>query len=181
VKLWLVRHAAPDIDAGICYGRSDIPARVDATRDAALALAAVLPPARPVQGSPLQRCEQLSQAVRGLRPDLTLKTDARLAEMDFGDWEGRTWHAVGETALGEWTAAFFTHRPGGGESVQGFMARVDAALQETRAGAEDAVWFTHAGVIRAVNLLVRGVRRVDRAGDWPQAAPAFGAWQVLDC
>lgn len=180
MKLWLARHAAPQVEAGICYGRSDIAARAQATRKAALALAAALPPGLPVHCSPLQRCEQLASVLRGLRPDLVHKSDARLAEMDFGGWEGRTWDEVGESAVSEWTAAFFTHRPGGGESVQAFMARVAAALQETLASGAGTVWITHAGVIRAVNLLVSGVRRVDRASDWPQAAPAFGAWQLLE-
>jgi alpha-ribazole phosphatase len=41
------------------------------------------------------------------------------------------------------------------------------------------VWITHAGVIRATTLLAQGVRRVDQAQQWPQAAPAFGQWVVL--
>jgi len=42
------------------------------------------------------------------------------------------------------------------------------------------VWITHAGVIRAATLLTQGLRQVQRADQWPIAAPAWGAWRVVD-
>jgi alpha-ribazole phosphatase len=180
VKLWLVRHAAPALAAGLCYGRSDIPAEQDATRAAALALAAVLPRSLPLRCSPLQRCEQLASALCGLRPDLTHNTDLRLAEMDFGRWEGRRWDEISATELAAWTADFARHRPGGGESVGEVMARVAQAWDEARAARHDTVWITHAGAIRAALLLARGQRTVGAASDWPQDAVPFGDWRVVD-
>ena len=87
MNLWLVRHAQPLIAPGVCYGASDVPADDAATQAAARALALALPPGTRVASSPLQRCERLAKAVQGLRPDLSCKTDARLAEMDFGRWQ----------------------------------------------------------------------------------------------
>jgi alpha-ribazole phosphatase len=183
MKLWLVRHARPRVAPGVCYGATDLPADARATALQARQLAAVLPPGLPLVHSPLQRCEQLSQALCGLRADLASQPEPRIAEMDFGRWEGRRWSDVPRAEYDAWTADFAGHAVGGGESVQAFLQRVGQALQVTRAGAGatcgEAVWITHAGVIRAVDLLARGVTRVDDAGQWPREAPGHGQWREL--
>lgn len=182
MKLWLIRHAQPLVEAGVCYGRLDLAADTQATRLCAQALARLLPQGLAVVTSPLQRCEQLAQVLLGLRPDLALKTDGRLREMDFGAWEGQRWDAIGPAALDAWVADFGAHHPGGGESVQGFMQRVATAWDQTwgeSSGAADTAWITHAGVIRAATLLHQGRRQVSRADRWPAAAPGFGEWTML--
>ena len=193
MNLWLVRHAQPLIDAGICYGRLDMAAEADATAKCAVRLAAQLPAGLRVVSSPLQRCEQLAHALYALRPDLAYKTDARLQEMDFGQWEGRAWQAIARAELEAWTSDF-AHYPAGhdGESVTAFMARIGAAFDglmsqsQTPAMAQGTVvqesgvlWITHAGVIRAVELLARGVRHIERANQWPVEAPKYGQWRTL--
>ena len=101
--------------------------------------------------------------------------------MDFGDWDGHAWDALGAERLDAWTADFAHHAPGGGESVAGFMARVAGAFDEVRhSGDADIVWIAHAGVARAVQLLAAGVRQVAQAGDWPKAGLAFGGWSVVE-
>lgn len=193
MNLWLVRHAQPLIDAGICYGRLDMAAEADATAKCAARLAAQLPAGLRVVSSPLQRCEQLAHALYALRPDLAYKTDARLQEMDFGQWEGRAWQAIARAELEAWTSDF-AHYPAGhdGESVTAFMARIGAAFDglmsqsQTPAMAQGTVvqesgvlWITHAGVIRAVELLTQGVRHIERANQWPVEAPKYGQWRTL--
>lgn len=180
--LWLVRHARPLVASGVCYGALDVPADALATQIAAQALADALPRGIAIRCSPLQRCEQLAQVLRGLRPDLihNSRVDPRLAEMDFGRWEGQRWDAIARAELDGWTESFATWRCGGAESVQGFMARVGAAWDETLAQHQATVWVTHAGVIRAATLLAQGLRQVQRADQWPIDAPAWGAWHVVD-
>lgn len=180
MKLWLVRHAQPLVEPGVCYGALNVPADSQATLDAARALAQGVPQGIRLLHSPLQRCEQLTQVLCGLRPDLVPEMDARLQEMDFGRWEGQRWDAIARTELDAWTAAFPTWRCGGAESVQAFMARVAAAWEETRALQRPTVWITHAGVIRAATLLAQGQRNLERADQWPQAAPAWGQWLEQD-
>lgn len=180
MKLWLVRHAQPLIAPGICYGATDVPADVTATQQAAQALVLALAPGIRVISSPLQRCEQLVHNLRELRPDLTQKSDARLKEMDFGGWEGQRWDDIARHELDQWAAHFGLWRCGGAESVQDLMARVGQLWDETRAQAQDAVWITHAGVIRAAILLSQGVREVTRADQWPSLDIALGQATVLD-
>lgn len=106
--------------------------------------------------------------------------DPRLAEMDFGAWEGRHWDAIARAEIDAWTGAFATTHCGGGECVQDFMARVAAAWEEAHARGGCVIWVTHAGVIRAAQLLAAGQRQITRADQWPHAAPAFGQWCVVD-
>ena len=179
-QLWLVRHAKPLIAPGICYGQLNVPADVGATAACAHELAKALPRGINITCSPLQRCEQLVHVLIGLRADLIYKTDLRLMEMSFGQWEGQRWDDIGAAAIDAWVADFAHHRPGGGESVGQFMQRVAAAWDEA-AGAADAptLWITHAGVIRAATLLEGGQRQVASATEWPAAAPGFGGWVQL--
>ncbi|MES2186079.1 MAG: histidine phosphatase family protein [Pseudomonadota bacterium] len=179
--LWLVRHAVPLVVRGTCYGRLDLPADAAATQQAAATLAAAVPAGARLVASPLQRCAQLAEALQVLRPDLRRTgDDSRIAEMDFGDWEGQAWNALDPAALAAWTADFARHRPGGGESVADFLARVGSAWDDlhTDAPATPTVWVTHAGVIRAATLLAAGRRTVERATDWPAFPIGFGQWRL---
>lgn len=189
MKLWLVRHAQPLVRPGVCYGATDIPADAGATDQQARRLAQVLPQGVCVFSSPLQRCESLALALCRVRPDLAHETDARLRELDFGSWEGRQWRDIGREELDHWTEDFAGHRVGGGECVQALIRRVALALEETRRRVDqpgqatpgNAVWITHAGVIRAVTLLAAGRTHAGSASQWPSAAPGYGEWWQLDC
>jgi alpha-ribazole phosphatase len=180
MKLWLVRHAQPLIESGLCYGRLNVAADAGATAECAQQLAAQLPAGIRVVASPLQRCEQLAHALLELRPDLSCKTDDRLAEMDFGQWEGRAWQAIDRAELQAWTDDF-AHLAVGrhGESVTVFMARVAAAFDALQ-DQPDTLWISHAGVVRAVQLLAQGVRHIERADQWPLNAPKYGQWLTLN-
>ena len=178
-EFWLVRHALPLVASGICYGQLDMAADAQATLDCAQALAKALPQSFSVVTSPLQRCEQLAKALRDLRPDLTFKTEKNLQEMDFGQWEGRLWDAIPRAEMDAWTANFADYAVGNtGESVSQFMARIAVCYDSLQPGSR-TLWITHAGVIRAANLLARGVRHMEHANQWPRYAPGYGQWCKL--
>ncbi len=179
MSFWLVRHALPLIDRGICYGQLNVPADIEATKTCAQQLHRILPKGITVITSPLQRCELLALELIGLRPDLTVKNDLKMQEMNFGDWEGRAWADIDPAELAAWTDDFANYRVGHtGESVAQFMARVAAAFDELDP-AKDTLWVTHAGVIRAASLIAQGVRHISRADQWPVAAPSYGQWCKL--
>lgn len=178
MSLWVVRHARPLVDDGVCYGATDLEADPAATQEAAAALAAQLPAQTAVLCSPLRRCTQLASALRELRPDLGWRCDPRLREMDFGCWEGTPWSAIPQDAFDAWIADFHTHRFGGRDSVGELMQRVSQALDAASRHGE-CVWITHAGVIRVVTLLTRGVHRVQSPAQWPSETVSFGVAQCL--
>ena len=190
---------APRVASAHCYGHTNWPADPALTHQAATALAHALAhelahaPARGLAGihphpawrlrcSTLQRCELLALDLKGLMPNLALEFDARLTELNFGAWEGLPWDRVPRAELDAWAAHFGTHRMGGhGETAHELVQRVaHAAHEAAHADPPDALWVTHAGVIRAVHWLAqRGWPRnppPPQAQDWPTWAPAFGGW-----
>lgn len=184
MKLWLLRHARPLVDSGVCYGALDVSAEEVATQQAALQVAQELPAGLTVWHSPLQRCERLAQCLQGLRPDLMPTMEPRLREMDFGCWEGVPWADIPRAALDAWTSDFGGHAFGGVESTRMVMARVAQALAEFRStldrvGQTQGLWITHAGVVRCVRLLAAGVQQVQDASQWPTEGPAPGALTAL--
>ena len=172
---WLVRHAQPLVADGVCYGASDIAADALDTERSARRLAQELPVGLAVCSSPLRRCRVLSDALVALRPDLVCQTDTRLAEMDFGCWEGHRWSDIPRAAMDEWMGGFQHVQFGGRESTQDLMDRVGAAWRDALQRKQPWVWITHAGVMRAAMLHARGVAAVSRSADWPRDALAFGA------
>ena len=183
MRLWLVRHARVQLVSGLCYGASDVPADPDHTQAVAVTPATVLPLGSPLWVSGLGRAQQLAAAVRAQRADLAAPTvDARLNEMNFGQWELQAWDAIPRSAFDGWMADFAHHRFGGAESAQQVIDRVGGALTETttairETGAADAVWICHAGVIRAVQYLVKhGVRPIKGAHQWSEHAPEPGGY-----
>lgn len=177
MKLWLLRHAQVELDAGLCYGASDVPAGQAITEQAAQSLALLLPAGLPVWVSGLGRAQQLAGELGRLRPDLGAAcTDFRLNEMDFGQWELQRWDAIPRCAFDDWMADFAHHRFGGAESTQQVLDRVAAALDALRASrTPEAVWITHAGVIRAAQFIARhGHASIRSVAQWPTDAPEPG-------
>lgn len=149
MELILVRHPRPLVGAGICYGSSDLAvAQDELTRvHASLRL-----PRAPVFSSPLQRCAALARLLSA-----QVAFDANLAEMDFGDWEGRAWDDIPRAEVDAWAADLLHYRPGGGENVIDVARRVASALDAIRAhGAGSAIVVCHAGTIRLMTALASG-------------------------
>ena len=140
-RLTLIRHPRPAVAPGVCYGRSDLPLAGDAA-----ACAATLRPQLPAGGrvftSPLRRCRELALA---LRDDPVI--DARLIEMDFGDWELRRWDELPRAQLDAWASAPLDFAPPGGEPVSAVLGRVRSFLAEYRNAGAIAI-VTHAGVMK---------------------------------
>lgn len=186
MKLWLLRHARPLVDSGICYGALDVAADEAATQEAARRAAAELPAGLMVWYSPLQRCERLAHVLQGLRPDLAMKPEPWLQEMDFGRWEGVPWNQIPAAAMDAWMADFGGHRFGGRESANEVLCRVEQALAAYCAWAVDreegvcGAWITHAGVFRSVHLLLAGVRTLQRAEQWPSTVLPYGALDQVE-
>lgn len=180
MTLWLLRHALPLVKPGVCYGQLDVPADLPATTACAAAILRLLPTRLQVVTSTLQRCELLATELMGLQPSWHIKKDTRLQEMHFGKWEGCAWADIAEAELTAWTDHFAHYRAGGtGESTAQFMARVGSAF-DALDPAQDTLWVTHAGVIRAAMLITTGVRHVSKARDWPAHAPGYGQWCKLE-
>ncbi|WP_426197619.1 histidine phosphatase family protein [Massilia sp. DWR3-1-1] len=178
MRLIAVRHPAPAVAAGLCYGSSDIPVDPAALRAALANLAQSLPHGAHIHmvSSPLQRCTALSMALAaqwGLPPPLL---EPRLAEMDFGAWELRPWDAIARAEIDAWTADLVHYAPGGGETVLQVARRVaDFVDALRRAQVSDAVVVCHAGTIRLLAAIERAGLHGAPPGEGALAAIALQA------
>ena len=158
-----MRHPAPDIAPGICYGRLDVdlsPAGLAAIEPMRTALAAS--GIGRVVTSPARRCLRLARA---LSPEPIV--DDRLQELDFGAWEGLDWNRVPRDLLDAWAADPVGFAPPGGETGGALIARVRLACAALR---EDCIVVTHGGPLRLMPALLRG-----DAPDLLAPAPPIGA------
>ncbi|MEO0413068.1 MAG: alpha-ribazole phosphatase [Pseudomonadota bacterium] len=147
MALWLIRHTAPDIPPGICYGQSDVALAASFETDAQAVIAA-MPNATTIITSPLQRCQRLAGKIAASL-NIPIKADKSLMEMDFGAWEGRPWDHIPRHEIDQWAADFWHAKPHGGESVCDLKTRADFALQTVASAYENAAVVTHAGIIKA--------------------------------
>ena len=184
MRLYLVRHARPEIADGMCYGSSDVHA-VEEEQQALLArLVTELPSRAPLFTSPLQRCRKLADKLAVALDAGPVTIDPRLAEMHFGDWEMRPWETIPRAEIDAWAADLQLYRPGGGEQVLEVAQRVHAFHAELLAAQhESAIVVCHAGTIR---LLLARLHASSPAGMAALAAQAphrigYGEVITLDC
>lgn len=96
-RLYLVRHAATTLEAGRCCGSLDV-GLSDEGREQARLLAATLGSVElaALYTSPLQRAHQTADAIADRR-NLVPKELPGLAEIDFGELEGRRFEEIAAT------------------------------------------------------------------------------------
>ena len=173
-RLILVRHGETTLNAERRYqGRVDPPLSERGTKQAeslrhvlARAVAEPTPNARAqdsswqVHVSPALRCRQTARVALA---QSVAHIDQRLAELDFGAFDGRTYeenleaHGDGFRA---WTRDPDGVRPPGGETLAELRMRVDAWL-ELLPLHYNVVAFTHAGPIRAALAHLLGLPFAD--------------------
>jgi broad specificity phosphatase PhoE len=150
-RLILVRHAETAEEArGRCYGTLDVELSSRGLEQAA-ALELGVDGVAAVVSSPRVRALQTAEPLAS-RYGLTIQTDERLRELDFGDLEGRTYAEI-ELEMPDlfhaWMTSPTTVRFPNGESYADLRARATVALDEIRRRHGVAVVVTHGGVIRA--------------------------------
>jgi len=149
MDLYLIRHTRTQAETGVCYGRLDVPLAPTHAEECAAVLGR-LPAAQALWSSPLARCRVLAEAI-GKRIGVAPRIDARLCELNFGEWEGRRWNALERDQSERWSADYWSVAPPGGETYRELHERVGAVLAEILArDAQRVVLVTHAGPIRAV-------------------------------
>jgi len=123
-----------------------------------------------IVSSPLSRCHAFARELAARR-GLPLHSDARLKEVGFGAWEGKTAAQLdmeNPQQLARFKADPLNARPAGAEPLQDFFGRVAAgieALLQDHAG-EHVLVVCHAGVIRmalahGLNIPLGNAYRID--------------------
>jgi probable phosphomutase (TIGR03848 family) len=157
----LIRHARSSANAKhVLAGREPGVGLDDVGRQQAVELAQRLAEINlvAVVSSPLDRCLATAEPILANHPHLTLVTDERLAECDYGEWTGQELKALAKTPL--WKAVQ-AHPSGvtfpGGETMRAMQQRAVDAVRSHDAATDTghgtgAVWaaISHADVIKSV-------------------------------
>lgn len=139
MRVFLIRHARPLIEPGICYGRLEVDADAAETQAAVTRLAGVLAaqggagreggggcdvgdaasgsPLR-IVASPARRCRPLADGLAAAL-GVTAHYDERLLEKSFGDWEGRRWDDIDAAMINAWAADLEHFVPPAGTGADG--------------------------------------------------------------
>jgi len=171
----LARHPRPRVGSRICYGRMNVALAELAVAGAIALIAAAGDPIERIITSPLSRAQDVARAVAS-RTGAPLHTDDRLAEMDFGAWEGRAWTAIPRAEIDAWAADPLRYRPGGGEAVSEVLLRVRRAWTGIASSADTTLVVTHAGPIRCLLHVALGVPILEAI----QASVAYGSVTRLE-
>lgn len=150
MKITLIRHTSVAVAPGTCYGASDVEVASTFTEEA-LKVANQLSGKNfdAVFSSPLSRCRKLAAFCGYPHP----RTDERLKELNFGEWEMQKWEHIQDPFLEEWYKDWLHLPAGHGESFLQQYHRVCEFLEEIKREAfvSPAV-FAHGGVLRCAQI-----------------------------
>lgn len=153
MKLFLVRHGETDWNKELRYqGRRDISLNANGIEQARIA-GEKLKPYSPsaLYSSSLTRTMQTSEII-GKALGLVPRSEPRLQEIDFGEWEGRTYPEVLELfpqVVQMWQESPLQTGVPGGEKLKDVLDRTLEALRDIWTSAEGhVIVVTHGGPIR---------------------------------
>lgn len=179
--IYFIRHGETDWNAeGRLQGQRDIPlndlGRVQASEcGGILASLGVRVDDLAYRSSPLSRAVETMERVReaaGLH-SVGYRSDDRLRELNFGEWEGLTWReaeARDPGIAGRRIADKWHVRPPGGENYVDLAARVEAAIATLD---RPSVIVAHGGVGRALFRLRGGLSSADAAERYIQQGAIY--------
>lgn len=161
MEIFLIRHTAPAVVKGVCYGQTDVPLADSAERDIQIALAP-LPKFDLVYSSPAQRCLRLASAL-AQRDQSPLVLAPELQELNFGEWEQLPWAQIPREHSDPWAADTWNLAPPGGETEQALWTRVATwhRTASSRPVGRCAV-VAHGGSLRVLRCLILGRPAEDR-------------------
>jgi broad specificity phosphatase PhoE len=192
VAIYLVRHTAPDVKPGICYGASNVPVHEAEFARVMPLVDETIPKTALIVASPLTRCRRLADFLAASSETREVIVDEHFIERDLGRWTGLHSRDIVKDDDAAYTKNFLDHWPppqfengervmrgdgiapklGAGESARAMERRVlagfDAAWE--RAAGRSLVIVAHAGPIAAMIAKWQG----DPFGRRVRPAPACG-------
>lgn len=151
-----LRHPQPDIEANICYGRTDM----DIAEIGHLQIEKAVhdtPAITRLVASPARRCRKLALALaarNGIEPVF----DERLWEMHMGEFEGLSWDAIDRSKSDEWLSDPLNNKTPGGEAFIDLQKRVlEAVSNYLDDDRMQTAFVCHAGPIRSVQMAWLGL------------------------
>jgi len=163
MKLTTIRHTSVDIPSGTCYGFTDValnpsfPTEAEAVKNQLTGKTF-----DKVYSSPLSRCTLLADYC-----EYTPILDPRLKELNFGDWEMKSWMEIDKQEAADWIADWINYPAKNGESYRMMQKRINEFMDELKSSdAQSVCIFTHGGVIRLIHVYL-GVFTIEKSFEFP--------------
>lgn len=151
MEVILIRHTSVDVPQGTCYGQTDVPLKdtfteeATATRNCLERYGAM----DHAYTSPLSRCTRLA----GFCGYGDAERDARLMEINFGEWEMQLFEEITDPRIQQWYDDYLNVPATGGESFMILHKRVCNFLDDLRQKPwRRVVIFTHGGVLLSAQV-----------------------------
>ena len=158
MSIYLIRHTAPLIEKGTCYGQADIDIK-DSFFDEAAIIKTVIPVEfRQVWSSPLQRCRKLAEH---LFPTCPINLERKLKEINCGEWELQKWDDIPSHIVDPWMKDYVNVRIPGGENYIDVYDRAVDSFLNIASGETPVAIVTHGGVIRSILAHITGTPLLD--------------------
>lgn len=150
MEVYLVRHTETLAENGVCYGNTNVALRRPFL-DKFQKIAGQINVKNPlIFSSPLLRCASLAKYLNN-KFQQQIIYDARLKEMNFGQWELKKWDEIDHDQLQCWMKDFVNIGVPGGESFVQLNERVNLFIENellNKSPQRPAIIVTHAGVLR---------------------------------
>ncbi len=156
MEIVLIRHTRVDVPQGTVYGQLDVPLAKSYSDELSRIREELTQTSQchRLYSSPLSRCRLLASEL-AVDFDVIPHFEPLLLEMNFGDWEGRTWQELPQDQAREWGNNWQTQPTPGGESFQDIYARSQTFIQQhmdPMPAGKTVVVVAHSGVLRCLCL-----------------------------
>lgn len=150
MKITLIRHTSVDVPKGVCYGQTDVPLNSTFEQEANEVFSRLTHRTfDKVYTSPLSRCVRLASYCGFPYAE----KDNRLMELNFGDWEMKSFDEIDDPNLQAWYDDYIHVRATKGESFEDQVRRVSDFLDELREKPyREVALFTHGGVLASAQI-----------------------------
>jgi alpha-ribazole phosphatase len=148
MEIYLIRHTAPNIEKGICYGQADIDIKSCFKEEADDIRKRLPKDIKYVYSSPLVRCSKLAEY---LFPHTAVEYLPGLREINCGDWELKSWNDIDAAQLDAWMKNFMHVPYPNGENFFQLRQRVLEAISKiSKENHPSVAIISHAGVMRCI-------------------------------
>lgn len=151
MEVILIRHTSVAVEKGTCYGQTDVPVAATFESEARRVLEQLqlYGSFDAVYASPLIRTRMLAAYCGYDTPII----DARLKEINMGDWEMQKYDEIKDANLQRWYDDYMNVTPTNGESFPMLYQRMKGFLDELRTKDHRRVAiFAHGGILLCAGL-----------------------------
>ena len=177
MKVYAIRHTAVAVQPGICYGQSDVDVASSFQTEKGEVVKSVSDiEFERIYSSPLQRCRKLAEEVFHGKQ---IYFDDRLLELNFGEWELKSWDEIYSNPEGKkWMDDYQNLPTLNGESYPEMKQRVEHFLNDLKdTECEQVAVVAHAGVIRLLKHLIDGDAMDSLFAEFK---PAYGSVTIFE-